>query len=209
MIFFVNKWKELRNVKLDLAAHDWFFCTCGSLSMRVSKDPLTFLINVDGKDKCQHCEDDFIVVNGMCEPVFMTGLLPSSEASFHAEVYKKTKAGSVLHIQTVNNQLVADLYGEQGEVTFEYNNVVRVFGKEENGCLTIPIITGEEQLSLLLDEDMPYFKEDRGAVLIRNHGLVVWGTAPQETKKWLEGLEFVMDYHVKLLMIKGAKSSVI
>ncbi|MBO9128450.1 class II aldolase/adducin family protein [Bacillus sp. 165] len=209
MIFFVNKWKELRRVKADLAARDWFYGTCGSLSMRISQDPLTFFINVDGKDKRQHCEDDFVVVNSMCEPVFMTGLQPSSEAPLHAEIYKKTKAGSVLHISTVNNQLIADLYREQGEVMFEYNNVVRVFGKEGNGRLTIPIIANEENLTFLLDEDMPCFKEEQGAVLIRNQGIVVWGKTPQETKKWLEGLEFVMDYHVKLLMIKGTKSSVI
>lgn len=33
--------------------------------------------------------------------------------------------------------------------------------------------------------------------------MIVWGKTPEEAKKWLEGIEYLMNYHVKLLMIKG------
>ena len=34
------------------------------------KEPLTFLVNVEGRDKGLFSEEDFIVVNCMCESVF-------------------------------------------------------------------------------------------------------------------------------------------
>ena len=50
MLFFLKKWKELRDIKMELALRDWFYGTKISMSMRVSQDPLTFLVNVEGKD---------------------------------------------------------------------------------------------------------------------------------------------------------------
>lgn len=55
---------------------------------------------------------------------------------------------------------------------------------------------------------MPNFIEGGGVVLVHNYGMIVWGKL-QNTRKMVEGIEYLMNYHVKLLMIKGAKSSVI
>lgn len=208
MLFFLKKWKELQEIKVELALRDWFYGTKISLSMRTSKDPLTFLINVEGKDKGLFAEDDFMVVNSLCEPVFPCKEKPAVESCLHADLYKKSEAECILQVQTVDSHLVSELYGKVGEVTFEQRNVERVFGREEITHITIPIVENESSLANLLEEGVPSFTEGGGAVLVHNYGLFVWGTSPEDTKKWLEGLEYLMNYHVKLLMIKGTKSSV-
>ncbi|WP_028399362.1 class II aldolase/adducin family protein [Ectobacillus panaciterrae] len=209
MLFFLRKWKELSDIKMELALRDWFYGTKISLSMRASDEPLTFLINAEGKDKGLYAEDDFIVVNASCEPVFEATEKPASESSLHANVYKKTEAGCVLQVQTVDCHLVSEIYGDQKEVTFERKNVTRVFGREGIETITIPIVENEQAFATLFEEEVPSFTSSRGAVLVENYGLIVWASKPEETKKWLEGLEYLMNYHVKLLMIKGARSSVI
>ncbi|MFX3623014.1 MAG: class II aldolase/adducin family protein [Ectobacillus sp.] len=207
MLLFLRKWKELQDIKMELALRDWFYGTKISMSMRTSDDPLTFLINIEGKDKGLYHEDDFIVVNELCEPVFLVEEKPASESSVHAAIYKKTSAECILQVQTVDSHLISEIYSEQGKVTFEPKNVSRVFGKEGIDNITIPIVD-DEQAFVALMEEAEQFKK-RGAVLIHNYGLVVWSGTPDETKNWLEGLEYLMNYHVKLLMIKGAQSSVI
>ncbi|MFJ8527282.1 class II aldolase/adducin family protein [Bacillus sp. NPDC094106] len=208
MLFFLKKWKELRDIKMELALRDWFYGTKVSLSMCTSKEPLTFLVNIEGRDKGLFAEEDFIVVNSMCEPVFANDEKPAIESFMHADIYKKSSADCILQVQTVDSHLLLELYREEGEVTFEKSSVGRVFGKEGIEGITIPIVENEQKFADLLESNVPNFTEGGGAVLVYNHGMIVWGKTPEETKKWLEGLEYLMNYHVKLLMIKGAKSSV-
>ncbi|MBY0595639.1 class II aldolase/adducin family protein [Bacillus bingmayongensis] len=208
MLFFLKKWKELKDIKMELALRDWFYGTKISLSMRTTQEPLTFLVNIEGRDKGLFAEEDFIVVNNMCEPVFETDEKPAVESFMHADIYKKSKAECILQVQTVDSHLMSELYGKEGIVTFEKRSVERVFGKEGITEITIPIVENEKKFADLLEDQVPSFVEGGGAVLVHNYGMIVWGSTPEETKKWLEGLEYLMNYHVKLLMIKGTKSSV-
>ncbi|GMR65105.1 class II aldolase/adducin family protein [Bacillus cereus] len=209
MLFFLKKWNELKDVKSELALRDWFYGTKISLSLCTSKEPLTFLVNVEGRDKGLFSEEDFIVVNCMCEPVFENEEKPAAESFMHADIYKKSSAECILQVQTVDSHLISELYGEEGEVTFDKRSVERVFGKEGITEMTIPIVEDEKKFADLLENDVPNFIEGGGVVLVHNYGMIVWGKTPEEAKKWLEGIEYLMNYHVKLLMIKGAKSSVI
>ena len=52
------------------------------------KEPLTFLVNVEGRDKGLFSEEDFIVVNCMCESVFENEE-NQPESFMHADIYKK------------------------------------------------------------------------------------------------------------------------
>ena len=42
-------------------------------------------------------------------------------------------------------------------------------------------------------------------VLVHNYGMIV-GKNARRGEKWLEGIEYLMNYHVKLLMIKGQEA---
>ena len=198
-----EKWEELAEVKRELAARDWFMATSGNLSLKVSNEPLTFLVTASGKDKRKETKEDFLLVGADGRPAEATHLKPSAETLLHVEIYNKTNAGCVLHVHTVDNNIVSELYGDEGEVVFSNQEMIKAFGLwEEDAQFRIPIIPNFAHIPTLAKAFADHVHEDAGAVLIRNHGITVWGKDVLEAKKFLEACEFLCQYHVKLLLIK-------
>ncbi|WP_088067927.1 methylthioribulose 1-phosphate dehydratase [Gottfriedia luciferensis] len=206
MSLFLEQWKKLANIKCDLAKRDWFYGTSGNLSMKISDDPLLFLVTADEKDKRARCDEEFIVVNNLGEPVFDTILKPSLETLVHANIYEKTSATCVLHVHTVDNNVISELFGDEGKVELENNEMIHILTSSyfENK-ISVPIIENAQDMEAFKRAYTPFLTNDFGAVLVRNHGITVWGRNPLETKKWLEGIEFLISYKVKMMMIQGHK----
>ncbi|MEH7454347.1 methylthioribulose 1-phosphate dehydratase [Gottfriedia acidiceleris] len=206
MSLFLEQWKKLANIKCDLAKRDWFYGTSGNLSMKISDDPLLFLVTADEKDKRARCDEEFIVVNNLGEPVFDTVLKPSLETLVHANIYEKTSASCVLHVHTVDNNVISELFGDEGQVELENNEMIHILTSSYfEHKITVPIIENAQDMETFKHAYTPFLTKDFGAVLVRNHGITVWGRSPLETKKWLEGIEFLISYKVKLMMIQGHK----
>ncbi|MED4903268.1 methylthioribulose 1-phosphate dehydratase [Parageobacillus thermoglucosidasius] len=207
MSLLVKRWKELAEVKAELAARDWFFATSGNLSIKVTDDPLTFLVTASGKDKRKQTDEDFLLVDASGNPVEKTQLKPSAETLLHVEIYSKTNAGCSLHVHTIDNNIISEWYGDDGEVVFSHQEIIKAFGIwEEDAAIRIPIIRNYAHIPTLAKEFAKHVNGDAGAVLIRNHGITVWGKDAFEAKKFLEAWEFLFSYHVKLLLLKGAKA---
>lgn len=204
MHVFLTKWQEITEIKCDLAARDWFYGTSGNLSVKTSSDPLTFIITAENKDRRKRCDEEFIVVNEQGCPVFEAKAEPSHEAMVHAEIYKQTDAECVLHVHTVDNNVISEIYGAKGEIVLQNNEMIRKFGvKDLENTLIIPVIENSEDIQKQIEGYGPYLKGDHGAVIVKNHGITVWGPSTLETKKRLEAIEFLISYHIKLLMIQG------
>jgi methylthioribulose-1-phosphate dehydratase len=207
MSLLVKKWTELADVKAELAERDWFFATSGNLSIKVTDEPLTFLVTASAKDKRKRTDEDFLLVDAFGKPAEETHLKPSAETLLHVEIYNKTNAGCSLHVHTVDNNVISELYGDDGEVVFTGQEIIKAFGLwEEDAVIRIPIIKNHAHIPTLAKEFSKYVQGDAGAVLIRNHGITVWGRDAFEAKKFLEACEFLCSYHVKLLMLKGTKA---
>lgn len=202
---YLKQWNELSNVKAELAERDWFFGTSGNLSIRVGSSPLSFLVTASGKDKRKTTFEDFLLVDSDGKPAEDTHLKPSAETLLHSEIYRRTDAGCCLHVHTVDNNVISELYGDNGKVVFKGQEIIKAFGLwEENAELHLPIIPNHGDIPLLTTELVPHIHGDSGAVLIRNHGITVWGKNAFEAKKYLEAYEFLFNYHVKLLTLRQA-----
>ncbi|EDL64264.1 methylthioribulose 1-phosphate dehydratase [Bacillus sp. SG-1] len=202
---YFKQWNELSEVKAELAERDWFFGTSGNLSIRVGNSPLTFLVTASGKDKRKTTFEDFLLVNSDGKPVEDTHLKPSAEMLLHLEIYRRTDAGCSLHVHTVDNNVISELYGDRGKVVFRGQEIIKAFGLREEGAeLHLPIIPNHGDIPLLASELVPHIHGDSGAVLIRNHGITVWGKNAFDAKKYLEAYEFLFNYHVKLLTLRQA-----
>ncbi|MBY6036379.1 methylthioribulose 1-phosphate dehydratase [Fictibacillus nanhaiensis] len=194
-----QRWNELADVKDELARRDWFPGTSGNVSIKVTDDPLTFFISASGKDKTKRTSEDFLLVDGIGNPIEQTGLKASAETSIHCEVYRLTDAGCCLHVHTVDNNLISELYANEGEITFKQQELIKAFGIwEEDGSITVPIVENYADLTKLSKAVANGIKADTKAVLIRNHGITVWGRNAFEAKKHLEAFEFLFSYHLKL-----------
>ncbi|ARK29519.1 methylthioribulose 1-phosphate dehydratase [Halalkalibacter krulwichiae] len=199
-----SQWNELAAIKRELAARDWFPGTSGNLSIKVSEDPLTCLVTVSGKDKYKETESDFVLVDEDGRPLTDQGK-PSAETVIHLEVYKKTDAGCSLHVHTLDNNVISELYGEKGSITFRNVELIKALDIwEEDGEFTIPIVENWADLPKLGKAISEKIKPDTKAVLIRNHGITVWGRNAFEAKRHLEACEFLFSYQLKLLHAKAA-----
>ncbi|PAE43198.1 methylthioribulose 1-phosphate dehydratase [Bacillus sp. 7884-1] len=195
-----EKWLELADIKDELAERDWFMGTSGNLAIKVSDDPLQFLVTASGKDKRKRTDEDFLLVNEFGHAVEETHLRPSAETLLHVEIYRKTNAGCSLHVHTIDNNVISELYGNQGEVTFKGQELIKAFNMwEEDAVLKIPIIKNYAHIPTLANSFSEHIKEDSGAILIRNHGITVWGRNAFEAKKILEASEFLFKYQLRLL----------
>jgi methylthioribulose-1-phosphate dehydratase len=201
-----TRWEELADIKRVLARRDWFPGTSGNLAIKVDDQPLSFLVTASGKDKTKETNEDFLLVDGQGQPVGETHLKPSAETLLHVEIYNKTNAGCSLHVHTVDNNVISELYGDKGSITFKGQEIIKAFGLwEEDAELTIPIIYNHAHIPTLAADFGEFVRADAGAVLIRNHGITVWGKNALEAKKYLEACEFLFSYHFKLQLYKNNK----
>lgn len=201
-----TRWEELADIKRVLARRDWFPGTSGNLAIKVDDQPLSFLVTASGKDKTRETNEDFLLVDGQGQPVGETHLKPSAETLLHVEIYNKTNAGCSLHVHTVDNNVISELYGDKGSITFKAQEIIKAFGLwEEDAEFTIPIIYNHAHIPTLAAGFGEFVRADAGAILIRNHGITVWGKDALEAKKYLEACEFLFSYHLKLQLYKNNK----
>lgn len=204
MTRYLTEWNELADIKDELAARDWFMGTSGNLAIRVSDDPLHFLVTASGKDKNKRTTEDFLLVNHLGMPVEETALKPSAETLLHCAIYGETSARCSLHVHTIANNVISELYGDVGGIDFQGQELIKAFGLwEEDAVLHIPIIPNHAHIPRLADDFLPHVKADSGVVLIRNHGITVWGKDGFEAKKLLDAAEFLFKYELAMMQFKG------
>jgi methylthioribulose-1-phosphate dehydratase len=202
MSILLKRWNELAEIKDELAARDWFPGTSGNLSIKVSDSPFSCLVTASGKDKRKRTDEDFLLVGEDGAPLEETHLKPSAETGIHMEIYRLTDAGCILHVHTVDNNVISALYAEQRAVTFRGQELIKAFGIwEEEGELTVPIVENHADLKILAKEVGRVIAPQTKAVLIRNHGITVWGRNGFEAKKHLEALEFLFSYQLKMTIL--------
>jgi methylthioribulose-1-phosphate dehydratase len=204
-----RRWQELSKVKQELAVRDWFPATSGNISIKVSDSPLTFLVTASGRDKTKTTPDDFLLVDREGKPVLETHLRPSAETLLHVHVYNHTNAGCVLHVHTVDNNVISSLYAEKGEVILKDQEIIKALNIWDEGAeISIPIIENHAHIPTLGEAFLPYVNSETGAVLIRNHGITVWGKDSFDAKRRLEAYEFLFRFHLKLLSLQHIQGGI-
>ncbi|WP_227394705.1 methylthioribulose 1-phosphate dehydratase [Jeotgalibacillus aurantiacus] len=194
-----TRWNELADVKDTLGARGWFPGTSGNLSIKVSDSPLQFLVTASGKDKYKRTDEDFLLVDANSRPVHDTHLKPSAETLLHQKVYELTDAGCSLHVHTVSNNVISELYAKQGEITFQGQELIKAFNLwDEDAILRIPIIENPAHIPDLAEQLAGRIEEGIYGILIRNHGITAWGRNAFEAKKHLEAFEFLFETHLAL-----------
>lgn len=194
-----ERWVELADIKDELAARDWFPGTSGNLAIRVSDDPLTFLVTASGRDKRKRTDEDFVLVDATGQLIGEQIGKPSAETLLHVEIFNNTNATCSLHVHTVDNNVISELYAAKGHVTFTGQEIIKALDYwEETASVRIPIIKNYADIPTLARAFAPHVTCDAGAVLIRNHGITVWGETPAAAKRYLEAYEFLFSYSLKL-----------
>ena len=111
----------------------------------------------------------------------------------HTHIYNNTNAGCVLHVHTTDNNVITNLYSDA--VTLQNQEIIKALDIwEEGATINIPIIENHAHIPTLGENFRKHIQGDSGAVLIRNHGITVWGRDSFDAKKRLEAYEFYSNF---------------
>jgi methylthioribulose-1-phosphate dehydratase len=147
-----------------------------------------------------HTTEDYLVIDAQGNPVISTNMKPSAETLVHASIYSSIpECQAVLHIHTVANNLISELYRSEGKVIFSDHEMLKALEIWDGGMqISIPIVNIYEQIPTLAAEVSKVLNSHVPGVLIHNHGIYVWGNSDFAAKRHLEAFEFLFDYHLKL-----------
>ncbi|RXT04841.1 methylthioribulose 1-phosphate dehydratase [Ammoniphilus sp. CFH 90114] len=195
---------SLNEVKQNFANRGWFPGTSGNLSIKVQDHPVIFAVTASGKDKTKITPNDYLFVDIDAKPVEQTNLKPSAETLVHSVVYDKIQdAGAVFHVHTIANNVVSELYGDQGYFEIGNQELIKGLGIwDEGAVIQIPIVENYADIPRLAKEIEKVLNPQIPGVLIRNHGIYAWGRNDFETKRHVEAFEFLFEYHLRLLQTR-------
>jgi methylthioribulose-1-phosphate dehydratase len=197
----------LNDIKVKLYQRGWFPATSGNLSYKLHDDPLYFAITSSGKDKGTVSHEDVIFVDKDAKPIENTRLKPSAETKVHSQVYQKTDAGMVIHIHTVNNNFISEVFFDQGYVPLRNMEMIKALDIwKEDAYIKVPIIENWFDLDTLAKKAGEAINPEVPAILIRNHGIYAWGKNEFEAKRHIEAFEFMFEYMKNIILFKGNKN---
>jgi methylthioribulose-1-phosphate dehydratase len=202
--------EQLVNVSRNFAAKGWFPATSGNLSVKLSQEPLMFGVTASGRDKENLTIHDILFVDGDSKALESTLLKPSAETLVHAEVYKKIGggAGSVLHVHTIYNNLISEIFAEQGYVEISDMELIKGLNIwEEGAAIRVPIVENYADIPKLAAEIGNVLDPRVPGVLIKKHGLYAWGEDVYAAKRHVQAFEFMFQYQFMWLQYQRAGSA--
>jgi methylthioribulose-1-phosphate dehydratase len=181
---------EIVSIAAFAAARGWVPATSGNFSRRI--DARHIAITRSGIDKGSIRADDLIVVD-------LAAALPpgvSAEAPLHAERYRAdASVGAVAHVHTIAATVLSRADASRGHVLldgFEMHKVLDGITTHES-TVRLPIFANDQDTQALaqrVEAALP--PNPVPGYLLSGHGLYAWGATAADTRRHLEGLQFLL-----------------
>jgi methylthioribulose-1-phosphate dehydratase len=190
----------LANIAHDLHRRGWMAGTAGNLSSRDRSDLNSFWVTASGKPKGQLEATDFLRINiedGAELESRAPGNKPSAETSIHQVIYRLfPEAKACLHVHTIEACLATQYAGEGLHLPkLEMLKGMGIW--EEEPDITLPLFENWLEVPRIAEEIETRFCRESpqiSALMIRNHGLTIWGESLQQAYNRLEIMEFIMGF---------------
>lgn len=201
----------LVDIAQDFHARGWMPGTAGNLSVRV-RDPDaidadgttdTFWITASGLPKGCLDATDFVrvaVKDGTVVERFDVNARPSAESAIHQVIYRHfADAMACLHVHTVDACLACvDLLPSALEMPLPALEMIKGLGVwQQDPVVTLPLFENTLDVADIAAAINWRFKGMAPmvpALMIRGHGVTVWGNTVQEAYNRVETVEFLMSY---------------
>lgn len=170
---------------------DIYIAPSGVQKERIKSDDM-FVLNIEGQTKSGP-ESSRALKQSECTPLFLAS-------------YRLRDAGAVIHTHSMN-AVLATLISEGNEVRVSHQEMIKGIKKgstnisfQYDDTLVIPIIENtpfERDLRADLEKAILAYPETN-AVLVRRHGVYVWGKTWQSAKTMTECYDYLFRYVVEL-----------
>lgn len=193
--------KALAALARDLHGRGWMAGTAGNLSAQSTAG--RFWITASGLPKGRLQEHDFLEIGVSDGRVFQCprpGMKPSAETAIHRAIYGMfASVRACLHVHTVDASLVSDRApAEDQALLLPPLEMIKGLGIwDEHPQAQLPLFDNLADVGAIAEAIGARFEADPPrvpAVLIRNHGVTVWGDSVQQAYDRLECLEFLLSF---------------
>ncbi|MBE9114395.1 methylthioribulose 1-phosphate dehydratase [Lusitaniella coriacea LEGE 07157] len=178
----------------------WMVGTAGNLSVRLEDS--SFWITASGKQKGDLRDRDFVRINpnGTVIESPNPNNRPSAETSIHQTIYDLfPDVCACYHVHSVEANIAAN-FSRDGYLPLPPLEMIKGLGIwQENPEVKIPVFENHLAVRDIATEVRDRFQAappDIPALLIRNHGVTVWGSSPTVAQNYLEIAEYLFRYLV-------------
>lgn len=195
--------EALASIGRDFHQRGWMAGTAGNLSTRSSTSNDQFWISSSGLAKGNMEANDMILCDINSDKViqrFKSKAKPSAETSIHQAIYQCVpEANACLHIHTVDACLATEKAGEKStELALPPLEMVKGLGVwEQTPDVSLTLFDNTLDVGLIAAQIKRRFKHTPPqipALMIKHHGITVWGRSLQEAYNRVEIVEFIMSY---------------
>ncbi len=187
--------------ELNLKGHNP--ATSGNYSLRSKKFPGVSWVSESGIDKSLFNENHLLLVDQITSQLWGefkdSGRKSSDETDLHLAVYRSTQANCVLHSHFLESLLFSDLYPGKDIIELKGMELLKGFKgiKSHEETLSIPCFENTQDIKELSQRvEVLLEKLKTWGVLLRGHGVYVWGDSVSEAKRHLEVFEYLFRYFV-------------
>lgn len=198
----------LVEIARQLYARGWMAGTAGNLSARATSAECgggrdAFWITASGVPKGQLEERDFLMIEIETGEVLhrpSSDAKPSAEINIHRAIYSLfSQVTSCLHGHSVDAALaVHDLSPQATELSLPPLEMIKGLSVwDENPTVGLPLFQNHADVQKIAHDISERFGTSPPALpalMIRNHGVTVWGSNLQEAFNRLECLEFLLSF---------------
>jgi methylthioribulose-1-phosphate dehydratase len=169
--------------------------TAGNLSARLSDG--SFWITASGCSKGELGPDQFVQLSSTGERLSSGALKPSAEASIHQVIYALyPDVRACYHVHSVAAALLSRA-SEGDQLELPTIEMVKGLGIWDNRPVRLDLFTNHAHVPDIATEMNQRFQAQPPIVpacLIRDHGVTVWGSSPEEARNRVEVAEFLFQY---------------
>lgn len=193
----------LVEVARDFHARGWMPGTAGNLSVRDLREPDSFWVTASGNPKGRLDSHDFVRVSvdsgEVCERL-RPEARPSAETTIHQVIYRHyPNACACLHVHSVDACLAtAACPDNASEMLLPPLEVIKGLGIwVQDPKVSLPLFANwleVPRIAEAIDQRFSQSLPQVPALMIRDHGITVWGDSLQQAYNRVEIVEFIMSY---------------
>ena len=193
----------LAKIGKDFHRRGWMAGTAGNLSARSNNTDDCFWITSSGLPKGQLDNHDFILMDLKSNAIsqrFYASAKPSAETCIHTAIYTLfPDARTCFHIHSVDACLATSRIatGQQQMLLPALEMIKGLDIWQQDPEVNLALFDNLLDVTEISEQIQTRFKQtppEIPALMIRDHGITVWGNSLQQTYNRVEIIEFIMSY---------------
>lgn len=185
-----------------IASRHWVPATGGNFSIR--NNAHSALVTASGKDKGELSPQDLLPVSWQDGQLNCAGT-PSAETALHVRLYQlDSQIKAVLHTHSIQATVFSRLINEDSYLFHGYEMQKAISGNNthEKAC-PLALFDNTQDIPALAQQVTQRWQQQalNWGLLVRGHGLYVWGRSLDEAKRHLEGWEFLINCELERLKL--------